>query len=190
MVRHTLKILQQTQPAWDVSERSQSDLHWQRYLRDFPETSQKRCLFCDVFKTSQIHLKKDVFFVTSLRRLKNISKKMSFPWRLWDVSKTSLASIFGFPKICHNLISCDFRRLIAISDKIDVGPSETLKKWNVLWEHCIDSSLLSGLISTWEFWQVKDLQKPLVSVLFTTFSNFSGLIKSHSEWSVANVCLV
>ena len=73
---------QSTQPAWDVSERSQSDLHWERYLRDLSETSQKRCLFCDVFKTSQIHLKKDVFFVTSLRRLKNISKKMSFVWRL------------------------------------------------------------------------------------------------------------
>ena len=101
-----------TQPAWDVSERPQSDLLWEIYFRDVSETSQKRWLFYDVFKTSQIHLKKDVFFVTSLRRLKNISKmmsfvwrhfskKMSFPWRLWDVSKTSLASIFSFPKICH-----------------------------------------------------------------------------------------
>ena len=36
------------------------------------------------------------------------------------------------------MISCDFRRLITISDKIDVGPSEALKKLNVLWEHCID----------------------------------------------------
>ena len=173
---------QLSQPARVVSERSQSDLHWERYLRHLSETSQKRCLFCDVFKTSQKHLKKDVFCVTSLRRLGHISKKMSFPWRLWDVSKTSLASIFGFPKICHNLISCDFRRLIAISDKIDVGPSETLKKWNVLWEHCIDinqSSLPSGLISTWEFWQVKDLQNPIVSVLFTSFSDFFRLIKLH-----------
>ena len=106
------------QPAWDVSERSHSDLHWDRYLRDLSEASQKRCLFCDVFKRSQIHLKKYVFFVTSLRGLKYISKKMSFfvtslrrlehiskrmffPWRLWDVSKTSLASIFGFSKIRH-----------------------------------------------------------------------------------------
>ena len=32
------------------------------------------------------------------------------------------------------MTSCDFRRIIAISDKIDVGRSETLKKWNVLWE--------------------------------------------------------
>ena len=87
-----------SQPAWDVSERSVSDLHWERYLRDLSETSQKRYLFCDVFKTSQIHLKKYVFFVTSLRRLKNISKKMSFPRHLRDVSKTSLASIFWFSK--------------------------------------------------------------------------------------------
>ena len=65
------------------------------------ETSQKRWLFCDVFKTSQKHLKKDVFCVTSLGRLGHISKTMSFPWRLWDVSKTSLASIFGFPKTRH-----------------------------------------------------------------------------------------
>ena len=90
-----------TEPAWDVSEISQSDLHWERYLRDVSETSQKRSIFCDVFKTSQIHLKKDFFCVTSLRRLGHASRKMSFPWRLWDVSKTSLASIFGFPKICY-----------------------------------------------------------------------------------------
>ena len=77
-----------SQPAWDVSERSQSDLHWERCLRDLSETTQKRCifcdvfskkcLFCDVFKTSQKHLKKDAFSVTSLRRLDYISKKMSF----------------------------------------------------------------------------------------------------------------
>ena len=35
--------------------------------------------FCDVFKTFQIHLKKDVFYVTSLRCLEHISKKMSIP---------------------------------------------------------------------------------------------------------------
>ena len=117
------------------------------YRRDLSETSQKRCLFCQVFKTFQIHLKKDVFCVTSWRRLGHISKKVSFPWRLWDASKTSLASIFGFPKTRHKntsqkhvtkMISCDFRRLIKISDKINVGLSETLKKWNVLWDQCID----------------------------------------------------
>ena len=95
---------QSTQPAWDVSERSQSDLHWER----------------EISETSQKHLKRDLFFVTYLRRLKSISKKisfvwcdvfktsqayirkgMSFPWRLWDVSKRSLTSIFGFSKIRH-----------------------------------------------------------------------------------------
>ena len=61
-----------TQSEWDVSERSQSDFHWDRHLRDLLEKSQKRCPFCDVFKMSQKHLKKDVFCVTSLRRLEHI----------------------------------------------------------------------------------------------------------------------
>ena len=68
-------ILIITQPAWDVFEKFQSDLHWERHLS---ETSQKRRLFCDVFKTSQIHLRKDVFLVISFRHLKYISKKMLF----------------------------------------------------------------------------------------------------------------
>ena len=37
----------------------------------------KEMTFCDVFKTCQKHLKKDVFCVTSLRRLEHISEKMS-----------------------------------------------------------------------------------------------------------------
>ena len=67
-----------TYPVWDVSEMSQSYLHWERHLKDLSETSQKRRLFCDVFKTSQIHLRKDVFLVISFRHLKYISKKMLF----------------------------------------------------------------------------------------------------------------
>ena len=127
--------------------------------------------------------------MTSLRRLEYISKKMSFPWRLWDVS-IHLSQVFLVFQYVTKMISCDLRRLITISDKIDVRPSETLKKWNVLWEHCIDinqSSLPSGLISTWEFWQVKDLQNPIVSVLCTTFSDFFRLIKLYnllSLWTV------
>ena len=66
---------------------SQTDLHWERHLKDLSETSQKRRLFWGVFKTSQIHLKKDVFFETSLKRLKYISKKMFFLWRLKYISK-------------------------------------------------------------------------------------------------------
>ena len=73
-----------SQPARDVFERSQSDLYWERHLRDLLETPQKRWVFCDVFKTSQ-----------------GISKKISTPRSLWDVSKTSLESICDFLKLPH-----------------------------------------------------------------------------------------
>ena len=36
------------------------------------------------------------------------------------------------------MVSCDFRRVITIFDRIDVGPLETLKKSNEFWEQCID----------------------------------------------------
>ena len=55
-----------TQPAWDVSE---------RYLNQVIIES-------DISETSQKHLKRDVFFVMSLGRLKYMSKKISFLWRL------------------------------------------------------------------------------------------------------------
>ena len=145
-------------------------------LRGFNQIS----IDTDISETSPKHLKRGVFCVASLRCLGHISKKMFFPLYFWDVSKTSLASILVFLKYITKMISCDFCRLITISDKIDVAPSETLRKWNALWEHCIDinqSSLPSGLISTWEFWEVKDLENTIVSVLFTTFSDFFRLIK-------------
>ena len=44
-----MRRLFSSQPAWDVFEISQSDLHWERYLKDISETPQKRSLFCDVF---------------------------------------------------------------------------------------------------------------------------------------------
>ena len=134
---------------------------------------QKKWLFCDVFKTSQKHLKKHVFCATSLRCLEHISKKMSFLWCLWDVSKTSLACICEISKIPHKN-NFDFCRVITICDKIDVGPLETLKKWNIFWEQCVD---ISGLISAWEFWQVSDRQSPVVGVLFTTFSDIFRLVE-------------
>ena len=43
--------------------------------------------------------------------------------------------------------------------------------------HRYQSSLPTGLTSTWKFWQVKDRQNPIVSVLFTTFSDFFRLIR-------------
>ena len=79
---NTLGIGLTTQPAWDVSERYLNQVSIESDISETSETSQKRCLFCDVFRTSQIHVKKDFFFVTSLRRLKNISKKMYFLWSL------------------------------------------------------------------------------------------------------------
>ena len=36
------------------------------------------------------------------------------------------------------MVSCDFPRVIKISDKIDVGPLETLEKWSVFWEQWTD----------------------------------------------------
>ena len=92
--------------------------------------------FCEVFKRSQKYLKKDIFFVMSLRRLENILKKMSFPWRLWDVLKTSLGSTCDFSKIAHknDFVWFSYTK----SDKKDVGPLETVKKWNGFWKQCID----------------------------------------------------
>ena len=88
----------------------------------------------DISESSQKHLKKDVFCMTSLRRLKHISKKMSFLWHLWDVSKTSLAGICDFWKKPYKMVFCDFRRVTEIFGKLDVGPLETFKKWN---EQCM-----------------------------------------------------
>ena len=112
--RHEMSLgdLNQISIERDISGTSQKhlkkDVFFVTSLRRLRDIS-KKCLFCDVFKTSQIHLKK----MSSVWRLEHISKKMSFPWRLWNVSKTSLASIFGFSKIRHTkMISCDFRRVI------------------------------------------------------------------------------
>ena len=112
---------------WEISIRSplretsqgtlrniSEEMTFLRRLEDVSNASQKRCLFCDVCKTSQKHLKKDVFCMTSLRCLKHISKKMSFLWHLWDVSKTSLAGICNFSKIPHKMVLCDFRRVTEI----------------------------------------------------------------------------
>ena len=110
------------QPARDVSEMSQSDLHWERHPKDLLETSQKRRLFCDVFKTSQIHLRKDVFLVISFRHLKYISKKMLFYvkidvrtlktlkkwnvvfWEQWIANNQSVMSISGLMIACSLLL--------------------------------------------------------------------------------------
>ena len=97
----------------------------------------------ETFQRPLRNISKDVFFVTSLRYLKYMSKKMSF-FFFKDVFKTSQKHLsqvcFVFQKYVTKTISCDLRRTITISHKIDVGPSETLKKWNVSWEQGIDIS--------------------------------------------------
>ena len=101
---------------------SQTDLHWER------------------------HLKTDVFFETSLRHLKYISKRC-FSGDVFKASQTylkkdvySVASLICLKNICwkylwlfKNITQKWFR-----ADKIDVWALKTLKKWNVVfWEQYI-----------------------------------------------------
>ena len=65
--------------------------------------------------------------MTSLRRLKHISKKMFILWRPWYVSKIYLESICGYSKISYK-------------------NGFVLIKWNVVfWEQCIACHLGSSL---------------------------------------------
>ena len=93
-----------------------------------------------------------------------------------DVSKTSqkhLTRVVAiFQKCPTKLILCEFHRVITISDKIDVGPLETLKKWNVFWEQCVDINQVyhehqwAGI-----YMRVLASKRSIVGVLFTTFSD-------------------
>ena len=98
---------------WEISIWSLLRKSYQRPLRNIS----KKMMLCDVLKTSQIHLPKDVLFMTSSRVSKTSQKRCL----LWDVFKTSreyikkyvfsetslrrhnsitsLASICGFSKI-------------------------------------------------------------------------------------------
>ena len=80
-------LFKASQPAWNVSEMSQSDLHLQIHLKHLSETTQKRLLFCGVFNASQIHLKKDFFFEKSFQMSQIHLKKDVFLWTRLDVSK-------------------------------------------------------------------------------------------------------
>ena len=127
-------------------------------------------------------------------QVSSISQK----WCLFgDVSETSqkhLLQVFLiFQKCFTKIILCDFRKVITIPDKTDVEPLETLKKWNVFWEQCIDTNIksfmsLSRLISTWEFWQVNDRQSPEICALFTTFSDFFRLVKLYITRCYYELC--
>ena len=55
-----------------------------------------------------------------------------------ETSQKHLTQVFvAFQKYLTKIVSCDFRRVIEISNEIDAGPVETLKKRNVFWEQCI-----------------------------------------------------
>ena len=90
-------------------------------------------------KASQRPLRNISKEITFLRRLKHISRKMPFEWHLWDVSIISqkrclfrdvsktyqnyLSQVFVFfQKYLTKMIWCDFRRVIAISNNIDMVP--------------------------------------------------------------------
>ena len=119
-----------------------------------------------------------------------------------DVSETSqkhLSQVFlVFQKYATKMISCDFHRLITISDKIDVGPSETFKKWNFLWEHYIDinqSSLPSGLISTYlhvlaSQGSSKPNSKCIIYYFQWFFSTDQTIYNLFSLWIVLNPCWI
>ena len=95
------------------------------FLRDLNQISIER----DLSDTSQKHLK-----TMSLIRLKHISKRCL----IRDVSETSqkhLSQAFViFQKYPTKMVSCDLRRFVTISDKIDVGQLETPTKFYIFWE--------------------------------------------------------
>ena len=90
------------------------------------------------------------------------------------------------------MISCDFRKVITISDKIDVRPSETLKKWNVSWEQCIDINQVCHEYQRSDIYMrilaSNDLQSTIVGVLFTTFSDFFPLLKLYITRCYYELC--
>ena len=117
---NTLTGYEYYQLSWDVSWSSQRGLHWERHLRNHPETSQKRWFFCDIFKASQTNLKNDVSSIPQKRCL------------FRDISGTSqkhLLQVFLiFQEYRTKMVSCNIRRIITICDKIDVRPLETIKR--------------------------------------------------------------
>ena len=104
---------------WDLSIKSPLRETSQRPLRKISkETSffvtslrhlkyiSKKMSFCDGFKTSQMHLKKDVFHITSLSHLKHISKKCLFCGAS-DTSQKYLLEVFvTIQKYPTKVVSC------------------------------------------------------------------------------------
>ena len=87
------------------------------------------------------------------------------------------------------MILCDFRRVITISDKIDVGPWKILNKQC---DQCIDIN------QTYHEYQWADIcvtvlasqrtSNSIVGVLFTTFSDFLKLLKLYITRCHYEIC--
>ena len=110
---------------WEIPIRSPLRETSQRPLRNIS----KRCLLCNIFKISGISQKRCLFRDVSVTSHKHLSQVF-----------------LVFQKYPTRMISCDFRKVITISDKIDVEPLETLKKWKVFWKQSSVMSI-SGLMS-------------------------------------------
>ena len=153
-------MYQLPQPPWDVSERSQSDFHWERHLRDLSESSQKRWIFGTSLRRLQ-----HISFVWRLQDISSISQKRCLFRDISEISQKYLSQVFViFQKYPTKMASCVFRRVIEISNKIDVETLETLQKWNVsgssVWLLIKSVMSISGLISASEFRQVHDNESP------------------------------
>ena len=77
-----------------------------------------------------------------------------------------------FPKYPTKMVSCVFRRVIEISDKIDVGPSETLKKWNVFWKQCI---AINQIGRKYQWTDICVMFMSIVCMVCKSFENFGKL---------------
>ena len=67
--------------------------------------------------------------MTSLRRLEHISKRRLFH-NVSETSQIPLSKVFVvFQKYPTKMISCDFRRVITISDKIDPLETQEMKRF-------------------------------------------------------------
>ena len=97
--RHEMSLtcLNQISIERDISKTSQKhlqrDVFFVKFLRHLKYISKKMGFFCDVFKASQIYLRKDVYSLMSLIRLENICLES-----ICDYSKTSHKNGFDLIK--------------------------------------------------------------------------------------------
>ena len=103
-------------------------------LRDLNQISNER----DISETSQKHLKRDDFFVTCLRRLKNISKNKL----VWDVFKTSWTYIKKdvYSVAVHSywsILSLAIRHglLVELFPQIENAWYASAQPWNKTWKN-------------------------------------------------------